>query len=75
MKAVRYPPEFKAKALKQGTERGHGGGWTQPGDWGYQEHQGVGSGENAALRAEVSRLKAELKRADEARDVLTKTAT
>ena len=26
MKAVRYPPEFKAKALKQVTERGHGGG-------------------------------------------------
>ena len=40
-----------------------------------KEQQGVGSGENAALKAEVSRLKAELKRANEERDILKKAAT
>jgi transposase len=40
-----------------------------------QEHQGVGGGENASLKAEVSRLKAELKRANEERDILKKAAT
>ena len=35
-----------------------------------QEQQGVGNGENAFLKAEVSRLKAELKRANEERDIL-----
>ena len=34
-----------------------------------QQHQGVGSGDNASLKAEVSRLKAELKRANEKRDI------
>ena len=37
-----------------------------------QQHQGVGSGDNASLKAEVSRLKAELKRANEKRDILKK---
>ena len=40
-----------------------------------QEQQGVGSGENATLKAEVARLKAELKRANEERDILKKAAT
>ena len=40
-----------------------------------QQQQGVGSGENASLKAEVSRLKAELKRANEERDILKKAAT
>ena len=37
-----------------------------------KEQPGVGSGENASLKAEVSRLKAELKRANEERDILKK---
>jgi transposase len=40
-----------------------------------QQQQGVGSGENTSLKAEVSRLKAELKRANEERDSLKKAAT
>ena len=40
-----------------------------------QEQQGIGSGENATLKAEVSRLKAELTRANEARDILKRPAT
>jgi len=40
-----------------------------------KEHQGVGSGENAALKAEVCRLKAELKRTNEERNILKKAAT
>ena len=36
---------------------------------------GVGSGENASLKAGVSRLKAELKRANEEGDILKKAAT
>ena len=40
-----------------------------------KEQPGVGSGENASLKAEVFRLKAELKRANEERDILKKAAT
>ena len=40
-----------------------------------QEQQGVGGGENATLEEEVSRLKAELTRANEARDILKRPAT
>ena len=36
---------------------------------------GVGSGEHATLKAEISRLKSELKRANEERDILKKAAT
>jgi transposase len=36
---------------------------------------GPGSGETAQLKAEVSRLKADLKRANEERDILKKAAT
>lgn len=86
MKRVRYPAELKAEAVKQVTERGHGvvevanhlgvSGkslylWVRLAN----EQPGVGSGENAVLKAEVSRLKAELKRANEERDILKKTAT
>ena len=39
-----------------------------------QQQQGVGSGENASLKAEVSRLKAELKRTNEERDIFKKKA-
>ena len=37
--------------------------------------QGLGSGETANLRSEVSRLKAELKRTSEERGILKKAAT
>ena len=75
MKRVRYPAEFKAEAVKQVTERGHGvvdvakrlgiSGkslclWVRL----AQQQQGVGTGQNASLKAEVSRFKAGLKRAN-----------
>ena len=85
MKRVRYPAEFKAEAVKQVTERCHGVvdvakrlGMSDKGLYLWvrlaQQHQGVGSGENASLKVEVSRLKAELKRANKERDILKKTA-
>ena len=40
-----------------------------------KEQPGVGAGENTTLKAEVSRLKAELKRVNEERDMLQKAAT
>ena len=40
-----------------------------------KDQPGVGSGENASLKSQVSRLKAELKRANEERDILKKAAT
>nr|WP_210543235.1 IS3 family transposase [Rhodoferax sp. PAMC 29310] len=80
MKRVRYPAEFKAEAVKQVTQRGHGVvdvakrlGMSDKSLYLWvrlaQQQQGVGSGENASLKAEVSRLKAELKRANEERDI------
>lgn len=78
MKRVRYPAEFKAEAVKQVTERGHGivdvANRLGMSDkslylWALlaKEQSGVGSGENATL-------KAELKRANEERDILKKAA-
>jgi len=40
-----------------------------------KEQQSVGSGEAPAMRVEIARLKAELKRASEERDILKKAAT
>jgi transposase len=86
MKRVRYPSEFKAEAVKQVTERGHGVvdvakrlGMSDKSLylWVRQalELQGDRGGDMAQLRAEVSLLKAELKRANEERDILKKAAT
>jgi transposase len=87
MKRVRYPAEFKAEAVKQVTERGHGVvdvakrlGMSDKSLYLWvrlaKEQPGVGSGEKRIqLKAEVSRLKAELKRANEERDILKKAAT
>ena len=86
MKRVRYPAEFKAKAVNQLTERGHRVvdvatrlGMSDKSLYLWlrlaQERQGVGTSENASLKAEVSRLKAELKRANDERDILKKAAT
>lgn len=86
MKRVRYPAEFKAEAVRQVTERGHGVVevaqrlgvsdkslylWVRQAK---EQQSGVG-GDTAQLKAEVARLKAELKRANEERDILKKAAT
>lgn len=86
MKRVRYPAEFKAEAVRQVTERGHGVVdvakrlgvsdkslylWVRL----SKDGAGPGIGETAQLKAKVSRLKAELKRANEERDILKKAAT
>ena len=86
MKRIRCPAEFKAEAVKQATERGHGEmevakrlGMSDKSLYLWvrlaQQQQGVGNGENASLKAEVSRLKVELKRANEEPDILKKAAT
>lgn len=86
MKRVRYTAEFKSEAVRQVTDRGHGVVdvakrlgvsdkslylWVRL----AREQQGLGSGETASLHSEVSRLKAELKRTSEERDILKKAAT
>lgn len=86
MKTVRYPAEFKAEAVRQVTERGHGVvdvakrlGMSDKSLYLWvrlaKDRAGPGSGEAAQLKAEVSRLKADLKRANEERDILKKAAT
>ena len=86
MKRVRYPAEFKAEAVRQVTEREHGVvdvakrlGMSDKSLYLWvrlaKDKAGPGSGEAAQLRAEVSRLKADLKRANEERDILKKAAT
>ena len=86
MKTVGYPAEFKAEAVKRVTERGHGVvdvakrlGMSDKSRYLWvrlaKEQPGVGTGENTTLKAEVSRLKAELKRVNEERDILKKAAT
>lgn len=86
MKTVRYPAEFKAEAVRQVTERGHGVvdvakrlGMSDKSLYLWvrlaKDAAGPGGGETAQLKAEVSRLKADLKRANEERDILKKAAT
>jgi len=86
MKRVRYPAEFKAEAVRQVTERGHGVvdvakrlGMSDKSLYLWvrlaKDRVSPGSGETAQLKAEVSRLKADLKRANEERDILKKAAT
>ncbi|MBU0747015.1 MAG: IS3 family transposase [Gammaproteobacteria bacterium] len=80
MKRVRYPAEFKAEAVKQVTERGHGVvdvakrlGMSDKSLYLWvrlaKEQSSAGGVETSQLKAEVSRLKAELKRANEERDI------
>jgi transposase len=86
MKGIRYTAEFKAEALKQITERGHGVvevakrlgvsdkslyKWLSEAD--LQKQPQV-SKDLAALKQEVIRLNAALKRATEERDILKKAA-
>ena len=83
---MRYPAEFKAEAVRKVTDRGHGvvdvakrlgmsdkslDLWVRL----AKEGAGSGSGETAHLKAEVLRLKADLKRASEERDIQKKAAT
>ena len=81
MKGIRYTAEFKSEAIKQITERGHnatdvaqrlGGStkrlykWIQEAD--LQKQPAV-SRDVVALKQEVARLNAALKRATEERDI------
>ncbi len=86
MRGIRYTAEFKAEAIKQITERGHDMAdvakrlgvstkslykWTH--DANLQQHPAV-SKDVAALKQEVARLNAALKRTTEERDLLKKAA-
>ena len=72
MKRVRYPAEFKAEAVRQVTDRGHGVvdvakrlGMSDKSLYLWvrlaKDRAGPGSGETAQLEAEVARLKADLR--------------
>lgn len=86
MSGTRYTAEFKAEAVKQVTERGHGvvevANRLGVSDkslyvWLKQARQQAlapATGDVTALRGEVSRLKAELRRTQEERDILKKAA-
>lgn len=86
MKGIRYTAEFKAEAIKQITERGHGVvevskrlgvsdkslyKWLSEAE---SQKQPQFSKDVAALKQEVNRLNAALKRATEERDILKKAA-
>jgi transposase len=84
MSSKRYSTEFKMEAIKQVTERGYtvkevadrlGMGAHTLYKWvrasGYRRVHVAADGD---LRAEVARLKAELKRTQEERDILKKAA-
>ena len=86
MSSKRYPEEFRAEAVKQIIDRGYSVqevsqrlgvsthslyNWLKAsGRWGEQ----VQTDEMDAVRRENLRLKAELKRAEEERDILKKAA-
>ncbi|MCV2356004.1 transposase [Paucibacter sp. B2R-40] len=86
MSRARYAPEFKAEAVKQVTERGHGVVevakrlgisdkslylWVRQAK---DQDSGPAATEAASLRSEMAKLKAELKRTTEERDILKKAA-
>lgn len=86
MKGIRYTAEFKAEAIKQITERGHTAAdvaqrlgistkslykWMQEADLNKQP---AVSRDIVALKQEVARLNAALKRTTEERDILKKAA-
>lgn len=85
MKNVRYTAEFKAEAIKQITERGHGVldvsrrlGVSDKSLYHRLKRSREQTSPNAqdmvALKQELSRMKAELKRTTEERDILKKAA-
>ncbi len=86
MKGIRYTAEFKAEAIKQITERGHDTAgvaerlgvstkslykWLKEAD---SQKQPTANRDVVALKQEVARLNAALKRATEERDILKKAA-
>ncbi len=86
MKGKRYPVEFKTEAVKQVIEKGHPVvevakrlGVSDKSLYGWvikaKRAGAVPSDPDQALRAENARLKAELKRTTEERDLLKKAAT
>lgn len=85
MSNTRYTAEFKAEAIKQITERGHGVLevskrlgvsdkslylWLKQ----AREQTSPNSQDVATLQKEISRMKAELKRTTEEREILKKAA-
>jgi transposase len=84
MSAKRYTEEFKIEAVKQITERGRSVaevadrlGVTTHSLYQWRKRYGVPESERIAAndqQAEVRRLKAELKRVTEERDILKKAA-
>lgn len=85
MKGTRYTAEFKAEAIKQITERGHGVvetskrlgisdkslyAWLKQ----SRDDELPISKDIVALKQELNRIKAELKRTTEERDILKKAA-
>ena len=84
MSNKRYAEEFKIEAVKQVTERGHAVadvaariGVSQHSLYGWLKRYSVPAVERKELQgqtAEIRRLKAELKRVSEERDILKKAA-
>jgi transposase len=84
MSNKRYPEEFKIEAVKQVTERGHSAsevasrlGVSQPTLYEWIKRYSVPEAqrvEQLGQSAEIRRLKAELKRVTEERDILKKAA-
>lgn len=85
MSKLRYTPEFKLEAVKQVTERGHSAaevasrlGVSAHSLYSWLRAHQMPSGQQAAQLSqsdELRRLKAELKRVTEERDILKKAAT
>lgn len=79
MSSKRYPEEFKIEAVKQVTERGHAVaevatrlGVSQHGLYQWLKQFGVPAADRAEARSqqdEIRRLKSELKRVTEERDI------
>lgn len=84
MSNKRYPEEFKMEAVKQVTERGHSApdvanrlGVSQPTLYDWIKKYSLSPDERQAQSSqqeEMRRLKAELKRVTEERDILKKAA-
>lgn len=84
MSSKRYPEEFKFEAVKQVTERGHAVadvasrlGVSQHSLYEWIKRYSLPAAERAEVQgqtAEIRRLKAELKRVSEERDILKKAA-
>ena len=83
MSGRRYSEEFKAEAVKQVRERGYsvqevarriGVSPKSLYVWVRRSRAGQATGEMDAVRRENARLKAELKRVEEERDILKKAA-